>query len=367
MLASILLLGTLILIHELGHYLAARAAGIRVQEFSVGVGPTLLSRVVKGTRYSLRWLPFGGYVLMHHPDLDTDADLLYAPVDSPDLGLQDTTPQTDTTSAKKRRRESVSVLDASPARRAAVLLSGSVMNLLFAIAVMVSLVSTESVLVSTTVAGFREESLSAQSGLQEGDAILRIDGKRIYVSNSIITQIVGAKTDTVPVLVRRDGARVLLPAVRFPMSGSIYVPDFFCYRQVKTPWTVVREGYFICLTMIRDVYTALVGMVAGKVPISELSGPVGTSQVISEVAREGFAPLMQVGAFISVNLAVFNLLPFPALDGGKLLFLALERIRGRPARPELEGFLNMIGFALLILLLVLVTYRDLLRLFGVGI
>jgi len=240
------------------------------------------------------------------------------------------------------------------------------MNLLCALLVMVGIAATEDVLISTTIGGYQEGNLSAQAGLQIGDKIVRIGGRRIHISSDIVYRIFEAGPRPIDLTVEREGREVRLTGVSFPVRNGRFVPDFACLRLPKTLPNILREGFFRCITMAREIYSALFGMATGRVPVSELSGPVGTTQAISQVARQGIGPLLYFFVFISVNLAVFNLLPFPALDGGRLIFLAIEKLRGRAVRPEVEGLLNVAGFALLMLLVLLVTYRDLLRLLKGG-
>jgi len=165
--------------------------------------------------------------------------------------------------------------------------------------------------------------------------------------------------------VERDGTPLTIEEVSFPVgSNGAFELDFLFLRDSFTPLTVLHEGFFRCLTIMREVYWSLGGMFTGEVSMNDLSGPVGTTQAISQVSQQGFGALVYFAVFISINLGVVNLLPFPALDGGRLVLLILEKLRGRPLSPELEGSINAIGFLLLMGLVMMVTFKDVRMLFA---
>jgi len=336
---AIIIFGLLILVHEAGHFAAARWAGITVLEFSIGMGPALWSTERGGTRYSLRLLPIGGYVKMDGEDPDQET-----PPDLPPRGT--------------RRFNEVSL-----GRRAVVLSAGALMNLFCALLVMLALTAGSEFLVSTQVAELRAGNVSGQAGLAPGDRILRVDGRRIHIADDIVYAILGAGEAPVTMLVERAGQRVQLEGVEFPVQNGRFQPDFACYRLQKTLPRVLHEGLFRCVGLVREIYLSLFGMLTGQYGLEDLSGPVGATQAISEASKDGFGTLVSFAVFISINLGIFNLLPFPALDGGRLLFLLIEKLRGRALKPEVEGLFNLVGFALLMLLVAAVTFRDVANLF----
>ena len=358
MIPAIILFGILILTHELGHYLAARWAGITVLEFSIGMGPTLYAWESGGTRYSLRLLPIGGFVKMEGEDPDPQQE------SSVPTWYE---PQTDAMAPADKPERSTKRFNEVPiGRRAIVLAAGAIMNLLCALIAMVVLVASDGVIASTTVDAYREENISAAYGLLPGDTIVKVNGRRIHISSDLVYTLLDAGEEPVELTVRRGGQTVLLQGVRFPTDSGQQLPDFYCTRAPFNPLTIVREAFFRCTTIMREVYGAFAGMLTGKVSVDDLSGPVGTTQVISQAAGMGLWQLTYLAIFISINLGIFNLLPFPALDGGRLLFLLIEKLRGKPIRPEIEGMLNLAGFALLMLLVVVVTFKDVAKLFGGG-
>ena len=312
-----------------------------VLEFSIGMGPALWKWKKGETDYSLRLLPIGGFVRMDGEEGEPSALDPAAP------------------------RRTVSFREVSVGRRAVVVVAGAVMNLLLALLVMVALVTSTGVIGSTTVADYQEGNLSAQSGLQAGDTILKIDNRRIHISTDVVYALIHGAGEPCEVLVERDGSTVQLSNVTFPMdeTDSYYVVDFYFYRAPFNPLTIVHEAFFRCVTMMREVYWSLGGMFTGEVSLSDLSGPVGTTQAISQVSKQGMGALTYFAVFISINLGIVNLLPIPALDGGRLFLLLLEKLRGKPIPAEVEGSINFIGFALLMLLVIFVTYRDIRALF----
>ena len=341
LISAILIFGILIFSHELGHFLAARWAGVTVLEFSIGMGPVLWRWKKDETDYSLRLLPIGGFVRMDGEEGELSA---LEPAAS---------------------RKTVSFREVSVGRRVVIVAAGAAMNLLLALLVMVALVASTEAIGSTTVAEYQEGNLSAAGGLQIDDTILEINGRRIRISTDVAYALIHSQGEPCDILVQRDGETVALSGVSFPVdeqTGSAVI-DFYFYRAPFTPATVLHEAFFRCVTMMREIYWSLGGMFTGEVSIDDLTGPVGTTQAISEVSKQGMAALTYFAVFISINLGIVNLLPIPALDGGRLFLLLVEKLRGKPISAELEGGINLIGFALLMLLVIFVTWRDIRALF----
>ncbi len=345
---AILLFGLLIVIHELGHYLAARWAGIRILEFSIGMGPTIYKKEKDGTQYSLRLLPIGGFVKMDGEDGESRGE--------------------DGNKADYSDVKGVPFTEVSAFKRAVVLSAGAIFNIISALIIMFFIVGAEGQIVTTTIASAKEENTSFESGLQVGDEIVEIEGKAVNISTDIIYLLLHTNGEPQDLTVMRNGEEILISDVVFPTfedSGMVFsYADFFCTRGELTPLTLIHESFFRCTSIIREVYTTIIGMITGDVPMSAVSGPVGTTQVIGEVSSQGFSSLISLMVFISINLGVVNLIPFPALDGGRLFFLLVEVVRGKPMKAEHEGFINLVGFALLMVLIVFVTYNDIARLFG---
>lgn len=330
--------GFLILIHELGHFIAAKWCGVPVRAFSIGMGPAIFKKEHKGTLYSLRIFPIGGYVMLVGEDEETD----------------------DPDSFTKKPIW----------KRAIVFFAGAFMNLLFGLIVSAILIVSAPAIASNTVAQFSETATSVETGLQEGDTITSINGSPVYISTDISFLLMRAKDDPVRVGVVRDGEKMILESVQFPVyeeQGLTYAAaDFYLYRAEKTPLAVLEQSFFRAVSVTRAVWSSVLDLIKGQVPLSSLSGPVGTTTVIGEAASYGWDSLLFLVLVITINLGIMNLLPFPALDGGKLLFLFIEWIIRRPLPQKFEMVANMVGFALLMLLMVVVAVGDVQKLIFKG-
>lgn len=339
-LAAVLIV--LILVHEMGHFVTAKMMGVKVQEFGLGYPPRVVALKFKGTEYSLNWLPLGGFVRL--------------------LGEEDP-------------KEPGSLAGKSIPTRLLVLGSGSLMNLLLP-AVLFSLtfmipqqVPTGSVTIETVAPG----TPAAQAGLKAGDVVLELNGRRIRNTPELIYNIHLNLGKEITLLVQRDGGRQTIkatprwapPADEGPLG--IRVPPMTEYTLVKEShpiWEAVPLGMRSLVETFQLFRNEVRSwFVRGTVP--QVTGPVGIAQATGEVARAGVSPLLSFAGFISINLGIVNLLPIPALDGGRIFFLFIEAIRrGKRVSPAKERLIHLIGFAVLITLMVVVTYFDVMRLAG---
>ena len=325
-LVSLLVFGAVILVHELGHFLAARHCGIHVEEFSIGFGPKIFQRRRGSTTYTLRLFPLGGYNLfspLPEDDEDADAEETAAPAPQP--------------APKQPRRRSLFPL---------------------------VLVITSGKLGSTTVAQFTNNAQSYADGLREGDTILKVDGQVCRTIGDLSGCFDGT-TQTHDFTVLRNGQVVHLPGVTVGPStdadGNTIAIDFRVAALSKTPRHVLqRTG-----TLFRYYSTAILGgfwqLATGQVGVEELSGPIGTATTIGQAMQYGWQDVFSLLALITINIGIFNLLPIPALDGCKLIFLLIEAIFGRAVPQKLQMVVNTAGMALLLWLMVLVTMQDLTR------
>lgn len=336
-LVAILILGVLVVVHELGHFCVGRAVGIGVEEFSVGFGPKLASRQgKKGIRYSLRALPIGGYVRFVGEDQDDDR---------PD-----------------------SMFRQPVWRRFVTVLAGPVMNLILAVVLVVIVLMTYGEPMPDTLIAQVSEGQPAQTaGVRVGDRIVAVDGVAVEDTNAAIAAISGAGDQPIGLTVERDGQRVELTMtpeyneqegrnmigigfgttrVRFGLADSLKIGCAYTVQFVK---------------LIGETFSNLIFRGQGA---TDLMGPIGTIGVISQQTQQGgFEAVLRLGAMISINLGFFNLIPFPALDGGKLVLLVIEKIRRKPLPLQKEAYLNLAGLAVLLLLMVFASYQDIVRLF----
>jgi len=335
---ALLIFGVLIFIHELGHYLSARAFHVTIREFAIGMGPKLVRWTSKktGIAYSLRLLPIGGYVSMEGEDASSEDENAFS-------------------------RKPVW-------QRIIVTAAGAAMNILIGILVMAALVIFQESLPSTTVAVFDngEASLTYQSGLRVDDTITRVDGKRVHIANDVVYQVMRKGTEPIDITVIRDGKSVVIPDVTFPTitdSGVLFGNiDFKVYAEEKTPITVLKHAFFRSTSTIVMIWESLVDLVTGRYGVESVSGPVGVTEALGEAAESGTGSLVYLAVVISMNLGVMNLLPLPALDGGRLLFQLIEVVRRKPLRPEIEGYVHFAGLVVLMILMVVITFKDIMSL-----
>lgn len=352
-LAVIPILGFLIFVHELGHFLAARWMGVRVREFGFGYPPRMLKLFERnGVEYTLNWLPLGGFVKMvgEQDDFDGPGSLAAAP----------------------------------PLRRAVVLAAGSFMNIVTAVvlfAVLLAVVGVPQLTVDP--AGLRvqieavaPDSPAAMAGLQVGDVFLSIDGVEVFGPENVSNAIRAGAGRPVTIVVERAGQPLTvsvvprLPAEIPPGQGAIGVriapiipPDAVTRERMGIGQALVA-GTTYTIRFIGLMLEGLSGLLRGlfgqqsAVPEGGVGGPVAIARITAEVARQGWADLLELTAILSLNLAVINLLPIPALDGGRLFFVLVEAIRRKRIPPEKEALVHLAGFALLLGLMALITVVD---------
>ena len=367
---ALLVFGVIIFIHELGHFLMARAHGVKVLEFAIGMGPTLLKTVGKktGTVYALRALPIGGFCSMLGEDEAGGGEIRLKP-DQP-------APSTDPRALNNKKVW----------QRLTITAAGAVMNLLlgFVLLIVFFAVFTQptddrpAMFAGTQIARLAEESPVYQSGLRPNDTVVSIDGKRVFSNFDISAILQNDEDGVMSMQVRRDGKLVTLPAVQFTMSTDettnqrYLVYDFSVYGIEKTPLTTVVQAAKMELSVSVLIFRSLGDVLRGRYGLNELSGPVGTVDAIGNAAVDDsgdtltvdWRNLLFMAIIITVNLGLFNLLPLPALDGGRLVFLAVEGITRKKVPAKLEGMIHAIGFVLLMLLMVVVTFSDIRKLFG---
>ncbi len=338
---GILLFELIIFCHEFGHFITAKLSGVKVNEFALGMGPRLLKFQKGETIYSLRLFPIGGFCAMEGEDTESD---------------------------DKRAFQNIKVW-----KRMIIVVSGAIMNVLLGLVMMFIIVIQQPVFGTTTVEDFPEGSITQES-LQVGDRFVSIDGYDIYNSRDITFAMSLMKSFTPDVVVERDGEIVDLGEVQFYTydnngKESIAI-DFYVGQTEKNFFTVISETFSQTVSIVRVIWASLVGLVTGQFGINSLSGPVGIASAISGVASQGLEQsflagvnnILYVMMIITVNLGIVNMLPIPALDGGRFIFLLIELIIRKPIPPKYEGKIHAIGYALLMLLMVALTFNDIWRL-----
>jgi regulator of sigma E protease len=334
---TVLVFGVLILSHEAGHFFTAIWAKIKVHEFSIGMGPALFKREGKLCRFCIRAFPIGGFVQMEGEDGDSD----------------------DENSFSKKPRW----------KRFLVLVMGAAMNILMGFLLICCINATIKAYPTTTVAQFLPDAISMESGLMEGDKIISIDGYKIFSYMDISYALSkDSKAEDFDLLVERDGERVALSNVAFPKIndekyGSFYDTDFKVYGQKRNLFSVFQYSAGYTLSVSRSIYSFVGSLFTFQADLNQVSGPVGTAEIIGKSAIVGLGSLLMVVAMISINLGIMNLLPFPALDGGRILLLLVEAIRKKPLNPKVEAAINGVGLILLMGLMIVVLFKDVINLF----
>ena len=371
-LAALLVFSAVIAIHEFGHFTVAKLCGIQVNEFSIGMGPVLWKKNHKGTQYSLRALPVGGFVALEgeeSPESQQAEAARDAREDNFSSSKHDLNILSTESDGEVQEKPAGIPLNEAPVwQRVLVMVAGAVMNFVLGFVVLVILIAAQNEpITSKTIYAIQDGALCGQTGLQAGDKVLAVNGRRCFVANDILYELVRTQSYSADFTVLRDGQKVQLPGVQFDTwqdeKGETHMSiGFSVYGLEKTPGNVLREAGNSVLYYGRIVFTSLVDLVRGRESINNLSGPVGIVSAIGQAASYGWQDLLELLALITVNLGILNLLPFPALDGGKVVFLIIEGVTGHAVPEKLQSVLTLATFGLLFGLMLFATYNDILRL-----
>ncbi len=343
---ALVIFGLIVTVHEFGHFICAKLSGIKVLEFSIGMGPKLVQKQIGETIYSLRILPVGGFCAMEGEDSSGD--------------------------------DPRSFRNAKLWKRMIVLAAGAIMNFILGF-VMVFIMSCMFENIPTTqIRGFSGVlnddgtktyyAESYKTGLRHDDIILKIDGTSIYSILDLNYIFASSKTNTHDLVVKRDGKKLKLNDVTFHDETTGDTLDFGLVTKDKNFLTVMDCSGDIFLSMGHIVGLSLKQMLTGKLNKEEVSGPVGVVTAINESTEQAESTgdaifnLVYMTALITINLGIFNLLPIPGLDGGRLIFCFIELIRRKPVKPEHEGYVHLAGMALLFGLMIFATFNDVMRL-----
>lgn len=340
----VLTIAFLILIHEWGHFFLARRFKVWVHQFAIGFGPALLRYKRSETEYSLRVFPIGGFVRLAGEEPDSEEDKAVPPE--------------RLFRAKK------------PLARMAIISGGSLMNILGAVVLMIFTVGLFGV-PYLEIIGFPEDSASRHV-LAVGDKLIKVDGRNVYTIkqlNRLIQQkAAGPQPQPVTVVVKR-GEELLTFSItpRWSAKDERYLIGVTLRPSLATrrpgPITSVMLGATKAWEIMVLLYQTVKGMIAGRLsPAEAFTGPVGIASFLGQSLNQGLMSFFMLVAILSLNLGIINLLPFPALDGSRLVFITYELIRRKPFPPQKEGWVHYVGFIILIGLMILITYKDILRL-----
>ena len=346
---AIVVFGILIASHELGHFTVAKLCGVRVNEYAIGMGPTLLKKQGKETLYSLRLLPIGGFCAMEGEDEDTGDPRAFS---------------------TQRRWKKLLILAA-----------GATMNFLFGLIVVAILFAGSQGFVGNTVVELAEGfPYSGEQGINEGDQIYSINGHRIYYSSDFSTFMALDGDGTVDLVIKRDGQKIHLEGFElkpreYTDNGQTVVRYGLTFNVIPaTLGSKIAHTWRETMNFVRLIWISLGQLITGKVGLRDMSGVVGIVSTVNDVGQSAASfgsaiwSIAYLFAFIAVNLAVMNMLPIPALDGGRIFFMivtaVIERIIGHKLNPKYEGYIHTAGLVLLMGLMAVIMISDVVKIFN---
>lgn len=344
-LSFVFVAGIIIAIHEFGHFLAARLTGMRVKKFSIGFPPRIFTKQIGQTEFSLSWIPLGGYVQI--------AGMVDESMDSEGItGAPD------------------EFMSKNPVQKIFVLSAGVMMNYLTAIIILIGLTLAVGIpeVNSPTIGEVIEGKPAAVAGLASGDQIVEINGQSVSTWEDVV-RLITAAGDTVAVVASRDGARVpfAVPTEMIDAGDTtrrvIGIAPEVEFRPAGVT-EAVTGAFSFCWNTTRNLAGFIGDLVQGKGSLTQLSGPVGVAQLSGESARQGPSQFLFFIAFVSVSIGFLNILPFPVLDGGHILVVLIEAVIRRTIPMKAKLAIQQAGMIALLLLLVVVSYHDILKLFG---
>ena len=332
-LIAILFFELIILVHEGGHFFAAKMMKVKVNEFSIGMGPKLFQFQKGDTKFTLRLILFGGYCAMEGEDSESDDKNSFA--------------------------------NKKVIQRVFVVVAGAVMNLILGVLIILGMVCSQELVGTPVVADFDKDAVS-NAYLEQNDRILAIDGMRVYTTTDITTGFSRSADGEVEFLIKRDGKTKTVNAKfnKQKIDGKNYIDmDFYLYGVEKTVPNVLRETGRQFMSFCRMIFLSLHDLIVGRYGLSDMSGPVGTVSVVSGAVKMSLTSTFRIMAFLTINIGLFNLFPFPALDGWKLFILLYEGIFKKKLPQKFEWMINAVGLAVLLGLMCLVTFSDITKLF----
>lgn len=343
----IIIFGIVVISHELGHFLLAKAGGIHVVEFSVGMGPTILGFQKGSTKYSLKLLPIGGACLFEGEDgLNQEGD-------EPSPGA---------------------FPNANVWKRISTVAAGPIFN--FILGFIIALAMVNMIVIRDPVATqVLEDGAAMEAGMQDGDRIISLNGERVYLYEEILLFNVLYRGGEVELVYERDGQRYTTAVTpKYSEEYGRYMLGFSNADYVELQGTdALRYAWYEMRYNVKNTYKSLGMLLSGQVSRRDVAGPVGIANMVGQTYEQArqygwkdvLVNMMNITLMLTVNLGIINLLPIPALDGGRLVFLLLEVIRGKPIPPQKEGMVHFIGLMFFMILMVLIFFNDLANLFHI--
>lgn len=339
----ILILGGIVFFHELGHFLFAKKAGVYIYEFSIGMGPQLFKWKSKKdeTMYSIRLLPIGGFVQMAGEEIDPDENI-----------------------PKEKRMQSKTWL-----QRFSIMIAGIFFNFVLAIVLLFVVGLINGTTQKETYIGVIDKNSSAyNAGLRENFEILQVNGKKTSTKDILSLELIANVKKEVEIKYKDENGNVEIAKFKADTvdeNGTTnYKYGFSLINQKQRGFfSSIKYAFTKTIELIEYMFFVIWYLITGKISLTNLSGPIGIFTMVGETAKEGLINLVYLMAIISVNVGFINFLPLPAFDGGRILFLIIEKIKGSPVNPKIENIIHTVGLGLLMLLMVFITYNDILRIF----
>ncbi len=334
---TILAFGVMVILHELGHFITAKKFGVTVHEFSIGMGPCIFKWGKGETQYSLRLLPLGGYVKLEGEDEESDNPRAFSNI--------------------------------SPIKRMVILVMGAVMNILLGFLCFVVINNVGGYVYTNNIGSFTDTSKVAEAGLMVGDEIVKLNNTKVNTYADIKLFMMSAP-ENIEVEYVRNGEKHTVNVTPETVNGGKLLG--FSPGIKKLSFTdTFEQSYYDTRFVVKAVFASIKMLFTGEAKVSDMSGPVGIVQVVDDTTEQSkeygglsvFLNILNLFAMISVNLGVFNLLPFPALDGGSIIFAAIELVTRKKLKQEVLGYINLIGLALILGLGIFVMYSDITKLF----
>lgn len=325
--AALIVFGIIVIVHEAGHFSVAKWFHVTVHEFAVGMGPKLFSKKIKETEYTIRALPLGGFVRMEGEDEESD----------------------DPNAFNKK----------TPLQRMGIIFAGPFMNFVLTIVLFALLFSVIGV-PSNVVGSLMEDMPAKSAGLLVGDKIIAVDGQAVGSPEEVTAAIQAVQADHLQMMIERENNRQEIKVNVVSKEGRKMIG--ITYGNVKSPGRSIGYAFKQTFTLAKEMLDFLGKLITGKIGMSGVSGPVGIISEVGKAAKTGWVSVVALAAVISLNLGLINLMPIPALDGSRILFQLIELIRGKRIDPNKEGYVHMTGMIFLLVLMVFITYKDILRL-----
>jgi regulator of sigma E protease len=343
--AFIFVFSILIFFHEFGHFIAAKASGVRVYKFAFGFGPRILGFTKNQTEYLICLIPLGGYIKM-----------------AGEMGQEDVKKISEEEVPEKQKfnKKTLGI-------RALIVALGPFMNIATAVVIFSLIFFTNGIPVVTNyVSTVIENGPAEQAGILSGDKIIAIDSIKMEDPNKIANTINKSSGEELQITLDRGGENIdvfVIPEYDDDYKKGLIGITFEISVEKINIFSAFSKGLIATVNIIRLIFSNTIEMITGKVPL-EIAGPLGIVQMTGEAAKLGFLNLLYFTAILSIFIGLFNLLPIPILDGGHLLILAIEKLRGKPLEPEKINFMYLIGISLMIIIFIIATYKDILRVFG---